>query len=548
MIAFICLLRGAAPDLPAQIAAQAQPGDQVILVDDSGDDDALTRIRTLHWPQGVTLTPIVTGTAGPGDGGIATNLALDRVTTSHVLILEGAAQLTGRLPRTLNQTLLCGPSPVLSQMIFPATKLRRTEGTARSDIAFMWALQQAYPITQATKTWAQTTPNPGPSLLTAVAALLIDDPAATQWVKSSLPHWLSNPAPGARLILNASEIPLNQSLKNATPPQIGTAKLTIALRGHHANRTPLAYSHLAPLWADHLTLTDGTADLEVYGHPRDIITPRGNSVLLSEEPFWDSLLSPAPLADVITLPMGRVHQLNHHTSAIFAYDRIPYFVLTDPRYIRAYQGPFTRNAALSPADWQAQFAARQVDAFFMAEYRMTGVYDFAQREGDIIGLCSWRTRLALAAPGRVRQQGAGWPGSGTRFDLTDWHGDKLRQLDNHTRILSAMENTHQPAYLSEKFFDAFAVGARPLYYASPAHSVHTLGLPQGSWVNLHGLTSDQAANALPTSEDADFFAAYATAQAMLRDLFTEDTIAAERARLGRAVIADLQRLAESGPV
>jgi hypothetical protein len=35
---------------------------------------------------------------------------------------------------------------------------------------------------------------------------------------------------------------------------------------------------------------------------------------------------------------------------------------------------------------------------------------------------------------------------------------------------------------------------------------------------------------------------------MLRDLFTEDTIAAERARLGRAVIADLQRLAESGPV
>jgi hypothetical protein len=67
-------------------------------------------------------------------------------------------------------------------------------------------------------------------------------------------------------------------------------------------------------------------------------------------------------------------------------------------------------------------------------------------------------------------------------------------------------------------------------------------------VNLHGLTSDQAASALPTSEDADFFHDYAAAQTMLRDLFTEDTIAAERARLGRAVIADLQRLAESGPV
>jgi hypothetical protein len=548
MIAFICLLRGADPQLPQDVAANAQPGDQVILVDDGGAPDALTRLRQLHWPAGVSVTPIITGTAAPGDGGIATNLALDVVTTSHVLILEGHTRLSGPLPRPLDQSLLCGPNPILAQVIFPATPLRRAEGAARSDIAFLWALRQAHSAFEQPDCWATTPPRPGPALIGAVNALLDADPTASDWLQRSLPHWLTDPAPGARRILNSQPIPFGRRLTPPAPPRINTAPLRIALRGPHARRTPLAYAHLAPLWANHLTLVDADADLTVYGHPHDIIADHPKTVLLSEEPLWDSLYSPAPVDDVIALPVGRAHQLNHHTSAVFAYDRLPYFVLTDPHYIRAYQRLFARNAALSTADWQAQFAARQVDAFFMAEYRSTGVYDFAQREGDIIGLCSWRTRLALATPGRVRQQGAGWPGSGTRFDLTDWHGDKLRQLDNHTRILSAVENTHQPAYLSEKFFDAFAVGARPLYYASPAHSVHTLGLPQGSWMNLHGLTSDQAANALPTSEDADFCAAYATAQAMLRDLFTEDTIAAERARLGRAVIAGLQRLAESGPV
>ena len=157
------------------------------------------------------------------------------------------------------------------------------------------------------------------------------------------------------------------------------------------------------------------------------------------------------------------------------------------------------------------------------------------------------TRLALTAPSRVERLGASWQGGATRFTLTDWHIDKLIQMDDHTRILSGLENTHQPTYLSGKLFDALAVGARPLYYASPAHCIHAMGLPPGSWVNLHDLSSQQAAAALPMAEDAAFFADYAAAQTRLRDLFTDDTVTAERTRLGRAVIADLQRLADSGP-
>ena len=546
MITVICLLRGCDPALPAQIAARLTPGDRVILVDDSGDAQALTRARALTWPEGISVTSIVTGTPAPGDGGIATNLALERVITSHALVLEGATRLTGPLPRPIGRTLSLGPDPDLAQALFPVTALRRAEGTARSDPGFLRALMQAHPVTRVAP-WAVTPPRPGPDLIAAVDDLLATDPAAADWLRDSLPHWMTDPAPGARLILKSRRLPLQQSLKPAAPPRIGTARLRIALRGHHANRTPLAYPHLAPLWADHLTFTDGAADLEVHGHVRDVITPGGNNVVLSEEPFWDSLMSPDPLADVITLPTGRVHQLNHHTSAIFAHDRIPYFLLTDPGYIRAYQGLFARNAALTPTDWQARFAACTVDAAFIAERREAASFDVIWPEGEITGLCSFRTRLALAAPGRVLRQGAGWPGSGTRFDLTDWRGAKLRQLDGRVRVVSGIENTHQPAYLSEKLFDAFAVGARPLYVASPAHRIHDLGLPPASWINLHGLTADQATQALPATDTEPFFHDYAKAQRLLRDLFTEKVIAAERARLRAAVIGDLQRLAESGP-
>ena len=552
MIAVICLLRDADPRLMDDVAARLRPGDQVILVDDSGTPGALTRIRAQDWPPGVAVTPIVTGTPAPGDGGIATNLGLDAVTAPHVLVLEGATRLTGPLPRPSDAppdahpeaTLICGPDPVMAQTLFPATALRRAEGVARSDIGFLWALRQRFGVTRTADRRAVTRARPGPALLDAVQALLDHDPAAADWLRAGLPHWLADPAPGARLILQTRPIPLQQSLKPPAPPRIGAARLTVALHGPHARRTPLAYPHLAPLWADHLRFVTGPADLAVHGHPHDVITRHRRPVLLSEEPLWDALWSPDPLADVITLPTGRVAQRNHHTSAIFAHHRIPTFLLTDPRYIRAYQGLFARNAALTPAAWRDRFAARARDAVFMAEWRDTADYDFTFPEGDVAGLCRWRTRLALATPGRVLRQGAGWPGSGTRFDLTDWHGDKLRQLDHHARLVSGIENTHQPAYLSEKIFDAFAVGARPLYVASPAHRVHDLGLPPGAWINLHGLAPDQAAQALPAAEDDAFLADYALAQRLLRDLFTDDAVAAERARLRDAVVGDLQRLAD----
>jgi len=367
----------------------------------------------------------------------------------------------------------------------------------------------------------------------------------------------------------------------ATPALTGRAPLQVACLGRHVRRMPLAYPALAPGWDGRIRLTDPAgADLILFAHPQDPATlpattvrtlPGRTLALLSEEPFWDSLFSPDPLAAAITLPVAhlgpaRLHQINHHTSAIFAFDRLPYQPLTDARFSESYARLFGRNAALGPDDWQARFAACPLQAAFMAERRPEAFHDVTLPGGDVTGLCAWRTRLAEGyatgntlgntpghtpekTPGQVARFGASWQGGPTRFELTDWHAAKLDQLDGQARLISAIENTHQPAYLSEKLFDAFACGGRPLYLASAGHRAHDLGLPPRAWINLHGLTSAEAPAAIDAQPwDAAFMADYARAQARLAALWSDSAlITAERARIGRAVLAELARLAEMGP-
>ena len=367
-----------------------------------------------------------------------------------------------------------------------------------------------------------------------------------------------DPAAALRALATSSSAPLSPGLTER-------AALRVACLGRHAHRMPLAYPVLAPEWEGRIALSDpATADLILFAHPQDPGTltaavagtlPGRTLALLSEEPFWDSLFSPDPLATAVTLPVAhlgpvRLHQINHHTSPIFAFDRLPYQPLTEPRFAAAYARLFARNAALVPADWQAAFAGRPLQAAFMAERRPEPFHDLALPRGDVVGLCAWRTRLAEGyATGQVARFGASWQGGPTRFDLTDWHADKLVQLDKQARLISAVENTHQPAYLSEKLFDAFACGGRPVYLASPGHRAHDLGLPAAAWINLWSLTSAEAPAVLDAAPwDAAFLDAYARAQVRLAALWTDaDLIAAERARTGRAVIAELARLADLGP-
>lgn len=347
-----------------------------------------------------------------------------------------------------------------------------------------------------------------------------------------------------------------------------TPMIKVFKHGPHAHRTPLSYPALAPLFADFVELveTPEQADLYVFAHsldaegaPRALVedwrTRRRPIVILSEEPFWDTIWGRRPLARerVLDTAYGGlpVIQLNHHTSTIFRFERIPYYLLTNHRFANAYAAHFSRNAQLSAAEWRARFAARTTDLTFMFERRPEPFHNMRWPEGGIIGLCAWRTDLAEACTtGRVKRLGASWQGGATRFELNNWYLDKMTRLDGRTRILAAFENTHQPDYITEKIFDAFACGALPLYFAAPEHRLHDFSLPELSWVNLYDLTVTEAAEQIAgIGYPPELFDAYAGAQQQLAELFCDPSLwVAERDRLRRALRDELTDVLDRAPV
>ena len=337
--------------------------------------------------------------------------------------------------------------------------------------------------------------------------------------------------------------------------------------GDHAHRTPLSYPALAELFAPTITLVDhpAQADIYVFGHildvqnapetvVRDWRARQVPVVILSEEPFWDTIWGKEPLTPLIypetafgPLP---VVQINHQTSDLFQFDRIPYYLLTHPRFQDMYTTRFARNAARTAAEWAAHFAQAANDTLFMFERRPEAYHAVRWPAGDLEGLCSWRTELAEAAQwDGVQRLGHSWQGGKTRFQLEDWYGDKMAGLDGQARKIGALENTHQPHYVTEKLFDAFANGALPLYYASPGHRVHDFGLPADSWINLYELSPTEAAEVVrDVTLDAERIAAFQAAQSRLHTLMGDAGIwAREKARLGREVPRVLAAVLDSPP-
>ncbi|MEH6645932.1 glycosyltransferase family 10 domain-containing protein [Sulfitobacter sp.] len=271
----------------------------------------------------------------------------------------------------------------------------------------------------------------------------------------------------------------------------------------------------------------------------------GRLVLLSEEPFWDSVWGRDPLRRFqkhsgTTGPIPFAC-LNHFTSDIYNFTEIPYFLLTDTRFFTRYASWFRRNAARDADQWRTHFAGTRHRVAFLAEYRNEARFDVRYDGHDIFGMGTLRTQIALACKGPdVLRSGAGWNTLPRRQDLPDWHLDKFLDLDGQCRILSAIENTHHANYVSEKFFDAFAVGAVPLYIAGPGHRVHDL-VPAGSFINLYGLAPDEAAARIDAFEpDAAFIENYRAAQMRLGTLFgTPAAMVREYARLGAALKREL---------
>lgn len=335
--------------------------------------------------------------------------------------------------------------------------------------------------------------------------------------------------------------------------------------GRHALRTPLSYPALQECLDPGLVLVPeaAEADLWLFAHVMDIEAlpsemiglwrrRRCPIVLLSEEPFWDTIWGRRPLDRHIAVETDwgalPVIQINHTTSTLYRFDRVPYYLLTNPRFERTYIERFARNAGLSAADWQADFARRAQTLTVMFERRPEPYHDISWPGAGLYGLCAWRTRLAEAlSPGQCERLGASWQGGPTRFELADWYGDKMRRLDRHARMLGAFENTHHPDYITEKFFDAMACGSVPLYAAAPDHRIHDLGLPAGAWINLWGLEAAEAADRLRSPAfGAGFWEDFRAAQGLLHAFFaTPDLFRDERSRLRDALMTELAMALDS---
>jgi hypothetical protein len=335
--------------------------------------------------------------------------------------------------------------------------------------------------------------------------------------------------------------------------------ITLAVIGAYGHRQPLAYPQIrARCLRDIRVVADpARADIVAVAHSKDLDSQaavlRGLSrdqraVLLSEEPFWDTIWGQDPLRrDLVhTAPDGplAVTQLNHRTSTLYRFERIPYFLLTAEHFRTRYRVWFARNAQRRPAEWQARFAQLSGRLAFVMARRHSPRYVVGFPGSPVLSLCNLRTEIAEACQGPgTRCMGRGWSGDPSaeapRQALVDWHLQKALDLRDRFAFVGALENTHDPEYITEKLFDAYAVGAVPLYLAQGGHRVHELAEP-GSWVNLDGLAPGEVPGRLAEVETGPAFcAAYARQQQRLAQLFADrEVLEAEYDRLRRALLRE----------
>jgi len=333
----------------------------------------------------------------------------------------------------------------------------------------------------------------------------------------------------------------------------------VCLLGRHSHRTPLSYAPIRSLIGDKLdwTADPAAADVILTGFNIDL---RENAatlrpllekagapkiVVMSEEPLWDITWS-GPftgragklVAEGTEIPYCF---LGHETSDIYAFDRLPYFVLTSDVYAVRYAALMAGFGKLDARGLLDLWAKAPVRAAFFAENRKGEAYAKAFPERDVASLSAYRTEIAERSEGAgVLRVGKGWGAEVRRQDLPDWHLDKLAQLKGRARIVSSYENVHQHAYISEKIFDAFAVGAIPTYWASPKHRIFDL-VPEAAMLNTHGLDAAAAAARIADfTPDMAFAEAWLAACIGLGGLFEDfGAIEAERLRVARAALKEV---------
>ncbi|WP_372923045.1 hypothetical protein, partial [Roseovarius sp.] len=349
-------------------------------------------------------------------------------------------------------------------------------------------------------------------------------------------------------------------------PATISRRLRIYHLGPRAARTPLAYEPLSRLAETRVTRAEipEEADLVLTGWNRDLAekpellahafsrNPGLRCMVLSEEPLWDTVWSGGFKArDRPFESAGRTRvyrYLNHVNSDIFKFEQIPYFLLTAEHFVPRYLTLLEEFLRMRPRSLLQRWRSAPISVAFVAEYRDDPAFDIADDELDIKGLSGYRTRVAKSVTdSETRRTGIGWPGTDTRRQmLPDWHLEKLARLNGRARICSAYENTHLNGYISEKPFDALALGAVPVCYAGPAHRLHEF-LSPASMINTYAETPERAAVRIDR-----FSPGLSHAEAWLEDvtrlrarLTRADDLAAERRRIITATLHEIEDFMQS---
>ena len=284
-------------------------------------------------------------------------------------------------------------------------------------------------------------------------------------------------------------------------------KLKLAIVGRHAARTPFSYSVYKQLFGDYFSFTDDAykADVIVVGFSVDLdsITadypgliknnPHIKFFVFSEEPLWDCL-SPNAI-DCIEQEWHTAEGLvkfrvfNHLNSDVFNFERIPYFLTTESSYIARYLLLYKQLLqAHTPSSLLEYWQSKGTTVHFVQQQRLQAQYGFYNPRLNVYGLSKFRSLLCeCLLEENVSVDAQSVTSNGVRQALPDWHLDKIIRLQGKTSLLSAMENTLISNYVTEKIFDAFALGAMPVYYADQAHRVFEL-VDEGTFVNLYGLS------------------------------------------------------------
>lgn len=344
-------------------------------------------------------------------------------------------------------------------------------------------------------------------------------------------------------------------LRRPVPAILRRAAPKLHCFGRHANRTPLSYDPFLREICDRIDFVDRPedADLLLTGFNLDFrdaaaqlaelraVQPALKLLVLSEEPLWDIYWSGGFMETERQLENGIDYRfLNHENSAIFDFDRYPYFVLSTDSFAATYAMRLEAMARLSTSALLEQWETAAVPAAFFAEHRTANGAEPSAPDREFWGMSAHRTRIAQAVrdalPGSLCV-GKGWGEQKLRQELASWHLDKLATLSGRTRICSAIENTHQNRYISEKLFDAFVVGAIPVYCAGPRHRALEL-VPEQAMINIAGLDAAAAAQRIVDFRpDAAFAEAWHETAGTLARLFADSgALRAERIRIAEACL------------